>query len=83
MVLKCQVLKETVTTRDGVEYVSLTAMESGPRPMLQMFDYTLRREELDHKGKLVGKVVTLNVESVRAIFSGRPQFSGEITHVDK
>lgn len=79
MTLTAKVLKETTNSRDGVEYVTLTALEESANPLLQMFDYTLRREELVHKGRLVGKVVTLQVETIRAIFSGRPQFNGQMS----
>lgn len=78
MTLSATVLAESVQTRDGKEYVTVTAMEASPKPLLQMFDYTLRDDERDHKGKLVGKTVELQVETVRAIFAGRPQLSGHL-----
>lgn len=78
MILKAQIMAEDVRSKDGVEYITLTAMEVSPTPLLQMFDYGLRREETAHKGKLVGKVIEIQVETIRAIFSGRPQFAGRI-----
>ncbi|HEY1663075.1 MAG TPA: hypothetical protein VGI03_11710 [Verrucomicrobiae bacterium] len=78
MFIKAQVLAEDTQTRDGVEYVTVTCMESGPKPLLQMFDYGLRADEKQHKGKLVGKLVELQVNTIRAIFSGRPQMSGHM-----
>lgn len=81
MVLQVQVLAENARTHNGVEYVTVTALEIGPTPLLQMVDYGLRDEEKSHKGKLVGKSVRLQVENVRAIFSGRPQLTGRILEV--
>jgi hypothetical protein len=81
MLLKAQVLAEDIQTRDSVEYVSATCMELGPNPLLQMFDYGLRREEASHKGKLVGKTVELQIKTIRFIFSGRPQMSGNIVSI--
>jgi len=81
MNVRCLILAENVNTRDGVEYVTVTGMEQGVKPLLQMFDYTLTKTELEHKGKLVGKIVELQVETIRAIFSGRPQFNGHLTVV--
>ena len=83
MNLKAQVLSEDVQSRDGVEYVTVTCMETGPLPLLQMFDYGLRREEMSHKGKLVGKSVDLQIKTIRAIFSGRPQMVGQLLAVGK
>lgn len=74
-------LAESVQTRDGVEYTTVTAMEQGPAPLLQMFDYTLRADELAHKGKLVGKVIVMRWDTIRALFSGRPQIIGAILSV--
>jgi len=81
MVLTMSVLAESARQSNGVEYVTLTGLEHGSDPLLQMIDYTLRPEELQHRGKLGGKLVTIRVESVRAIFSGRPQLSGRLTKV--
>lgn len=81
MQTKVTVLAETVQTRDGVEYVSVTCMEAGPEPLLQMFDYGLRQEEKIHKGKLVGKTMVLKWDNIRSIFSGRPQVNGRIVSV--
>lgn len=81
MVIKLNVIAENSRENKGVEYTTVTAIEVGPTPMLQMVDYGLRQEEAAHKGKLVGKVVTLHCEGVRAIFSGRPQLSGRILEV--
>jgi hypothetical protein len=78
MELTAQVLAEDVRAKDGVEYVSVTCMEASPKPLLQMFDYGLRREEMQHKGKLVGKTVKLHVNTIRAIFAGRPQMAGTL-----
>lgn len=81
MIISITILAETVQTRNGVEYVTVTGMEAGQTPMLQMLDYGLRTEEREHKGKLVGKQVQIQLESVRALFSGRPQLSGKILSV--
>lgn len=78
MEIKALVLAEDTREKDGVEYVTVTCMESSPKPLLQMFDYGLRQEEKLHKGKLLGKQVTLHVNTIRAIFSGRPQMSGSM-----
>lgn len=83
MNIKMQVLAEDVRVVKNVEYVTVTGMEVGDKPLLQMFDYGLRAEEMSHKGKLVGKVMDIHVECVRNIFSGRPQFSGKIVSVPK
>lgn len=83
MKLTAQVLAQDVQSRDGVEYVTATCMETGALPLLQMFDYGLRREELSHKDKLVGKTVELQINTIRAIFSGRPQMVGKLLSVGK
>jgi uncharacterized protein (UPF0218 family) len=83
MKLTAQVLAEDVQSRDGVEYVTATCMETGTNPLLQMFDYGLRREEMSHKGKLVGKSVELQIKTIRAIFSGRPQMVGTLLTISK
>jgi len=72
------VLREEVRKVESTEYVTLTGLEEGTTPLLQMIDYTLRTEEHEHKGKLVGKKVKIQVESIRAVFSGRPQLSGRL-----
>jgi len=82
MILKLQVMAEDSRVKDGVEYVTVTCMECGKTPLLQMLDYGLRREELSHKGKLVGKVVEIQIDNIRGIFSGRPQMSGRILNPD-
>jgi hypothetical protein len=82
MVIKSTVLAENSRVNNGVEYVSVTALEFGPSPLLQMFDYGLREDEKSHKGKLVGKLVTIQVETIRSIFSGRPQLVGKLLSVD-
>jgi len=74
-----KVLAENCSTRDGIEYVTVTALESGMTPLLQMCDYTLRREEMTHKGKLLSKEIAVQVESIRSIFGGRPQLVGKLT----
>jgi len=81
MTLTLSVVAESSRTNKGVEYTTLTAIETGANPLLQMLDYGLRPEEASHKGKLVGKTVRLQVESVRALFGGRPQLSGRILEV--
>jgi len=82
MVLNVTVLNETTQNSSGREFVTVTGIEQGPKPLLQMVDYGLRADELAHKGKLVGKVVTIQVESVRALFAGRPQLVGRIESVN-
>jgi len=81
MIIKANVLAEDVQSRDGKEYVTVTCMEQGASPLLQMFDYSLREDEKSHKGKLIGKAVELQVNTIRAIFSGRPQLSGHLSLV--
>lgn len=83
MLLNLQILAENVQTRNNVEYVTVTGMETGPTPLLQMVDYGLREEEKPLKGKLVGKTISIQVESVRALFSGRPQLSGRLVQNGK
>jgi hypothetical protein len=83
MQIESQVMAEQVQTRNGIEYVTVTCMERGASPLLQMFDYTLRDEEKEHKGKLIGKNVLLKVNTIRAIFSGRPQMSGSLALLAK
>jgi len=78
MEIQAQVLAEDSRVSNGIEYVSVTCMEASPKPLLQMFDYSLRKEEMPHKGKLLGKHVKLQISSIRAIFSGRPQMSGTL-----
>jgi len=82
MLLNLTILSESVQTRDGKEYVTVTGIEQGTRPMLQMVDYTLKPDEAAHKGKLIGKGVVLHVEGVRALFSGRPQLNGKLESVN-
>jgi len=79
MKLEATVLAETVQVRDGVEYVTLTCMEMSTSPLLQMFDYGLRAEEKALKGTLIGKQVQLQVDTIRALFAGRPQMVGRMT----
>jgi len=81
MTVKLRVLAENSRVANGVEYVTATGMEESDKPLLQMIDYGLRLEEMSHKGKLTGKTLELQVENVRAIFAGRPQFSGKILKV--
>jgi len=83
MQIKVQILSQSAQIRNGVEYVTVTGMEIGEQPLLQMVDYTLRPEESNHKGALLGKSVKLQVECVRALFAGRPQLSGRILEVSK
>ena len=83
MKLTVEVLAEDVQHRDGVEYVTVTCRELGSTPLLQMVDYGLQREEMSHKGKLVGKTVDLQIKTIRAIFSGRPQMVGTLLTVSK
>lgn len=79
MRLKLQVLKESARTSNNVEYVTVTGMEQGAEPLLQMVDYNLRSEEAGAlKGKLTGKTVEIVVENIRGIFAGRPQLTGRI-----
>lgn len=79
MKIKAVVLAEDMQVRDGVEYVSITCMEQGENPLLQMFDYGLREEERIHKGKLLGKSVELQVSTIRSLYAGRPQTIGHMT----
>jgi hypothetical protein len=84
MNIKAQVLAEDVQVRDGVEYVTVTVMELDANPLLQMFDYGLRQDERPiYKGKLVGKTVKLQIQTIRAIFAGRPQMQGHLVEVLK
>jgi len=78
MKINATVLKEVSQTRNGIEYVQIVCLESGPEPLLQMFDYSLREDEKIHKGKLEGKQVVLQVDTIRAIFAGRAQMSGRM-----
>lgn len=82
MILDMTVLAETSQVRDGIEYTQLSALEVGGSPLLQVCDYSLTADETSHKGKLVGKVIRIQVNTIRSIFSGRPQFSGKIISVN-
>lgn len=81
MNIKLTVLKEDSRMSGNVEYVTVTGMEQDKNPLLQMLDYSLRADEREHKGKLVGKVIVVQVDNIRAIFAGRPQLSGKIVTV--
>jgi len=81
MQLQAKVLKEDCRVAEGVEYVSVTLLEDGPSPLLQMIDYSLAVEEKVHKGKLLGKTLKIQVENIRSIFSGRPQTTGKIVEI--
>jgi len=78
MKISANVLAEDVQVRDGIEYVTITCMETGAQPLLQMFDYGLRVDEKHLKGQLLGKPVSLQINTIRALFSGRPQMVGHI-----
>jgi len=78
MKLEAMVLAESVDIREGREWVTITCMERNAQPLLQMFDYGLREDEKIHKGKLVGKAVSLQVTTIRSIFGGRPQMTGHL-----
>lgn len=78
MQLVATVLAEDTQVRDNVEYVTITCIETGDAPLLQTFDYSLRADERIHKGKLCGKQVMLHVNTIRSIFSGRPQMVGRM-----
>jgi len=78
MEILAKVLAESSQEKDGKEYVQVTCMEENAKPLLQMFDYSLRQDEKAFKGKLVGKLVKLTVTNIRAIFAGRPQMSGSL-----
>jgi uncharacterized protein (UPF0218 family) len=83
MVIKANVLAEEIRQVGNVEYVSVTCMEFGANPLLQMFDYGLRGEESSHKGKLVGKTIEIQVTNIPMIFSGRPKMNGRLLSVGK
>jgi len=36
---------------------------------------------MQHKGKLIGKTVTIQVTTIRSIFAGKPQLVGSIVEV--
>lgn len=78
MRIEATVVAEDAQVRNGIEYVTITCMERGTEPLLQMFDYSLREDERLHKGKLMGKPVAIQVQTIRAIFAGRPQMSGRL-----
>lgn len=62
-----------------IQPLMLTCMEQpGPEAMSNTFDYGLRDDEREHFGKLTGKTVQVVVETVAAIFSGRPRFRGHL-----
>ena len=78
MILTSTVLGET----EQGEYVQISCLEQGSQPLLQVFDYSLKKDEIPlYKGKLVGKAVKLRVDTIRSIFSGRPQFAGALLEV--
>jgi len=79
---KFAVLAENSRIHNGVEYNSVTALDTSVPPLLQMIDYGLRPEEAAHKGKLVGKIIELQWENIRGLFSGRPQIVGRIISVN-
>jgi len=81
MQFKGTVLKEETRVADGVEYVTVTLLEDSPTPLLQMVDYSLSLEERVHKGKLMGKKITIEVHNFRSIFAGRPQATGKLLEI--
>jgi len=83
MQILATVKREDSRESNGVEYCSATCIESGVEPMLQFFDYNLKADEkAQYKGKLVGKTLKLQIEQIRDVFSGRPQFVGRILGVE-
>jgi len=82
MEIKAMVLAEDAQVKDDIEYVTVTCMETGSNPLLQMFDYGLRPDEKQHKGKLVGKNLVVQIKTIRAIFAGRPQMQGSLVSVE-
>lgn len=88
MEIQCAVMKEwkdrPYRSKAGADVVPhvLTLMETGPSPMLQLMDYVLGGEELGLFGTLTGKRVTLRVNSVRSIFSGRARMEGQLVLAD-
>lgn len=83
MMIRMEVMSEDSRSSGGKEYCSITGREVGTKtPLLQFLDYSIRDEEKQHRGKLVGKTVEIHVEQIRAIFAGRPQLTGKILNPD-
>lgn len=85
MRVKAIVIKEykdrPYKSKKGEEVVPfmVTCIEQpGPDALSNTFDYGLAETEKVHFGKLTGKTVDVIVETVAAIFSGRPRFRGRL-----
>ena len=78
MIVNIRVLNESTREFSGKEWITITGPEESDKPLLQMMDYGLRQEESNLKGKLLGKVVQVQVENIRSVFSGRPQLVGRV-----
>jgi len=81
MVVRLLVLKEEVREVQDKTYITVSGSEVASPPLLQMMDYGLRLDELQHKGKLLGKTLELQVDSIPRLFSGRPHLTGKILKV--
>ena len=83
MKFKMEISGEDSRVSNGIEYVTVSGREVDPVPLQQFVEYGLRQEEKEHKGKLVGKIVTIQVSDIGQIFHGRPRLSGKIIEMGK
>lgn len=81
MKIKVEAVKEESRESKGVEYTTVTVREVGEGALIQFLDYSLSGDEKSHKGKLVGKVMEIEISSIRSIFAGRPQLNGRILNI--
>lgn len=81
MQIKIKVQSENIRPYNGKEYVTATGMEDDATPISQLLDYQLREDEMLHKGKLVGKVIRVQVTECPQIFHGRLRIDGKILEV--
>jgi len=73
--------KEEVRKPEDTEYVQLALRETGEAAMHQYLQYNLREDEMHHKGKLVGKTITLYFEGSRGVFGFFLSATGKILTV--
>jgi len=84
MRIEGQVLREwkdrPYKSKNGQEVIPhvITLFEVGQDPLLQMIDYVLRPEEIQHFGTLQGRKVILSVRSFQRVFDSRARLDGQL-----
>lgn len=81
MVAKVEVVSEDVRKPKAREFVELTCLdvESGPGRCISAFRFTLSESDaVKHKGKLVGKIVSVGLRELRPGFGGYVQATGPV-----